>query len=163
MEVMEATTSILQGAKFTCISHGEWVSYGQNDSFEGGAHWGRKRRICLLLEIVWKEHVGQLYHSPVGTPTIITRHPVAHHHHRIITPDHPRQIKYITFHHASCATRTVMILSRDMILCETESAGLFWDFILFFCTSTDSMYGDFWVKLTVSLSRIRQCMHFPPI
>jgi hypothetical protein len=99
----------------------------------------------------------------VGTPTIITRHPVAHHHHRIITPDHPRQIKYITFHHASGATRTVMILSRDMILCETESAGLFWDFFLFFCTSTDSMYGDFWVKLTVSLSRIRQCMHFPPI
>jgi hypothetical protein len=25
-----------------------------------------------------------------------------------------------------------MILSRDMILCETESAGLFWDFFYFF-------------------------------
>lgn len=150
MEVMEATTSILQGAKFTCISHGEWVSYGQNDSFEGGAHWGRNRRIYLLLEIVWKEHVGQLYHSPVGTPTIITRHPVAHHHHRIITPDHPRQIKYITFHHASCATRTVMILSRDMILRETESAGLFWDFLFYFFVHLPipcmGIFGSSWLS-----------------
>jgi hypothetical protein len=150
MEVMEATTSILQGAKFTCISHGEWVSYGQNDSFEGGALWGRNRRIYLLLEIVWKEHVGQLYHSPVGTPTIITRHPVAHHHHRIITPDHPRQIKYITFHHASCATRTVMILSRDMILRETESAGLFWDFLFYFFVHLPipcmGIFGSSWLS-----------------
>ena len=100
MEVMEAMTSILQGAKFTCISHGEWVSYGQNDSFEGGAHWGGIEGFVYYWRFVLKEHVGQLYHSPVGTPTIITRHPVAHHHHRIISPDHPRQIKYITFHHA---------------------------------------------------------------
>jgi hypothetical protein len=86
----------------------------------------------------------------VGTPTIITRHPVAHHHHRIITPDHPRQIKYITFHHASGATRTVMILSRDMILCETESAGLFWDFFFYFFVHLPipcmGIFGSSWLS-----------------
>ena len=35
MEDIEATTSIPQGTEFTCISHGEWNSYGQDG---GGGH-----------------------------------------------------------------------------------------------------------------------------
>ena len=43
---------------------------------------GEMEGFIYYWKIVYKEHVGQLYHSPVGTPTIITRHPVAHHHPR---------------------------------------------------------------------------------
>lgn len=71
------------------------------------------------------------------------------------------KLKNIIFHHASCTTRTVMILFWDMILCEMESAGLFWEYIWFF-SSLFSYRFHTWRFMGQVDCLIEPTIHFHP-
>ncbi|KAJ6932960.1 hypothetical protein NC651_008398 [Populus alba x Populus x berolinensis] len=83
MEDIEATTSIPQGTEFTCISHGEWNSYGQDG---GGGHWNtllasedderereRERELEGLI-------IGDCLERARGTTLSLTRGDTHNHH-----------------------------------------------------------------------------------
>ncbi|KAJ7003443.1 hypothetical protein NC653_008613 [Populus alba x Populus x berolinensis] len=83
MEDIEATTSIPQGTEFTCVSHGEWNSYGQDG---GGGHWNtllaseddereREREIDywrLFRESTWDNSISHPWGHPQSSSNILS-------------------------------------------------------------------------------------------